>query len=206
MRTLVVLAVVGVCSAFPFIPDNPDVAAEKARFFQAFKAAEAAALPRFPSPHQSHDTGHYTPTRYGTSHYNPPQYTHTPAQPKWTGPVAATVPAGVDGTLTPVSDTRDVAAARNTFFNTYRSQVAATLGAAPRPHGGAVQYQAAPSYRPAPSYQPKWTGPLASTIPAGLPGSTNQVADTPEVAAAKHSFHNTYQRQAAAAAPPSRYY
>ncbi|KAG7177132.1 Cuticle protein [Homarus americanus] len=177
MRT-VVLAVVGVCSAFPFIPDNPDVAAEKARFFQAFKAAEAAALPSIPIPRLS-PSGRVS---------------------------SCLIPSACDGTPHPVSDTRDVAAARNTFFNTYRSQVAATLGAAPRPHGGAVQYQAAPSYRPAPSYQPKWTGPLASNIPAGLPGSTNQVADTPEVAAAKHSFYNTYQRQAAAAAAPSRYY
>ncbi|KAG7177135.1 Cuticle protein [Homarus americanus] len=202
MRALVVLAVVGVCSAVPFVGDTPEVAAEKARFFQAYQAAQAAAQPQYNAiPHQAYNTGHYNPSHHNTGHYN-----HAPAQPKWTGPVAATVPAGVDGTITPVSDTRDVAAARNAFFNTYQAQVAATVGAAPHHHGGAVHYQAAPTYTPAAPVQPRWTGPVAATIPAGLPGAGSQVADTPEVAAAKQAFYSTFQRQAAAAAPPTRYY
>nr|XP_053635247.1 cuticle protein CP1876-like [Cherax quadricarinatus] len=208
MRTLVVLAVLGVCSASPAIGDTPEVAAEKARFFQAFRAAEAAAKPHYSSyPQQAYSSYPQQAHNPSYHHHNTGQYHHAPAQPKWHGPVAATIPAGVDGTITPVSDTRDVAAARSSFFNAYQAQLAATAGAVPSPH-----YQRAPSYNSAPSYtphyqhQPKWVGPVAATIPAGLPGSTNQVADTPEVAAAKQSFFSTYQRQAAAAAPPTRYY
>ncbi|ROT67710.1 calcified cuticle protein CP19.0 isoform B [Penaeus vannamei] len=120
MRTLVVLAVVGVCSAFPFIQDAPD----------------------------------------------------------WYGPVAATVPAGVDGTITPVGDTHEVAAARAAFNNAYQAQLRATVGAAPAVHSYAPTYHHAHA---APQHQPKWTGPVAATVPAGLPGSAPQVADTPEV-------------------------
>ncbi|XP_069162045.1 cuticle protein CP1876 [Procambarus clarkii] len=201
MRTLVVLAVLGVSSVFAQIGDAPDVAAEKARFFATFRAVEAAAKPRYnPIPQQSYNTGQYN---HGV--YNREQYPQGSYQPKWTGPVAATVPAGVDGRLTPVSDTNEVAAARNAFFNTYQAQVAATLGAGTSPHFHASPSHT-PSYTPSYTHQPKWTGPLAATVPAGLPGSTNQVADTPEVAAAKNAFFNTYQRQAAAAAPPTRYY
>ncbi|XP_045618901.2 cuticle protein CP1499-like [Procambarus clarkii] len=191
MRILVVLAVLGVASAVPYIPDTQQVAAEKARFFASYRAAQAAATPQYnPIPQQSYNQGQYHQGSY---------------QPKWTGPVAATVPAGVDGRITPVSDTQEVAAARNAFFNTYQAQVAATLGAGISPHHQASPSHT-PSYTPSYTHQPKWTGPLAATVPAGLPGSTNQVADTPEVAAAKQAFFNTYQRQAAAAAPPTRYY
>ncbi|XP_042857815.1 cuticle protein CP1499-like [Penaeus japonicus] len=163
MRALVLLAVLGVCSAVPFIQDTPEVQAEKARFFQAFGAAQAA-----------------------------------------------TVPAGVDGTITPVSDTQEVSAARNAFLNAYNAQVRATVGAAPAVPSYTPTHHYAPAvphHAPAaPQYQPKWTGPVAATVPAGLPGSAPQVADTAEVAAAKQAFFNTYQRQAAAAAPPSRNY
>ncbi|XP_042857814.1 cuticle protein CP1499-like [Penaeus japonicus] len=180
MRSLVLLAVLGVCSAVPFIQNTPEVQAERARFFQAFNAAQAAAT------HQ--------------------QAIHRPSpavQPKWYGPVAATVPAGVGGSITPVSDTQEVSAARNAFLNAYNAQVRATVGAAPAVPSYTPTYHHAPA---APQYQPKWTGPVAATVPAGLPGSAPQVADTAEVAAAKQAFFNTYQRQAAAAAPPSRNY
>ncbi|XP_042857811.1 cuticle protein CP1499-like [Penaeus japonicus] len=187
MRALVLLAVLGVCSAVPFIQDTPEVQAEKARFFQAFGAAQAAATPQ---------QAVYRPS--------------PAAQPKWYGPVAATVPAGVDGTITPVSDTQEVSAARNAFLNAYNAQVRATVGAAPAVPSYTPTHHhvpAVPHHAPAaPQYQPKWTGPVAATVPAGLPGSAPQVADTAEVAAAKQAFFNTYQRQAAAAAPPSRNY
>ncbi|XP_066942155.1 cuticle protein CP1876-like isoform X1 [Macrobrachium rosenbergii] len=193
----VVLAVVGVCSAVPFIQDTPEVAAEKARFFQAFQAAQQTAAPQQHHnfiPHQAHNTFHHM------AHHHQAQFT-----PKWTGPVAATVPAGVDGTVTPVGDTADVSAARQAFFNAYQAQLSATVGAAPAfPH-------AVPAHVPAHTFnavhaapaQPKWTGPVAATVPAGLPGSTSQVADTPEVQAAKAAFFQTFQRQVAAAAPPA---
>ncbi|XP_063597192.1 cuticle protein CP1499-like [Penaeus indicus] len=191
MRALVVLAVVGVCSAFPFIRDAPDVQAEKERFFEVFNAVQTAA------------TSHPALQRPSPAAYRP-----SPAvQPKWYGPVAATVPAGVDGTITPVGDTQEVNAARNAFFNAYNEQIKATVGSAPAVPSYAPAYSPAPAprYRAAP-VQPKWTGPVAATVPAGLPGSAPQVADTPEVTAAKQEFFNTYQRQAAAAAPPSRNY
>ena len=125
-----------------------------------------------------------------------------PVQAKWTGPVAATVPAGLPGSSPQVADTAEVAAARNAFLNAYTAQVRATAGAVQQP-----QPQAPTQYQPAaaalPPQQPRWTGPVAATIPAGVPGSSPQVADTPEVAAAKQAFFNTFQRQAAAAAAPS---
>ncbi|XP_042867848.1 cuticle protein CP1499-like [Penaeus japonicus] len=188
MRVLVLLAVLGVCSAVPFIGDTPEVQAEKARFFQAFRAAQAAATPQQAVYHQA-----------------------APVQAKWTGPVAATIPAGVDGTITPVADTHEVAAARNAFLNAYNAQIRATVGAAPVVPSHAPVYNAIPAvpqhtFHHAAPAQPKWTGPVAATVPAGLPGSAPQVADTPEVAAAKQAFFNTYQRQAAAAAAPSAHY
>ncbi|XP_069999505.1 cuticle protein CP1499-like [Penaeus vannamei] len=189
MRVLVLLAVLGVCSAVPFIQDTPEVQAEKARFFQSFRAAQVAATPQ-------------------QAIHRPPPSAHRPspaAQPQWYGPVAATVPAGVDGTITPVGDTHEVAAARTAFLNAYNAQVRATAGAAPAVPSFAPAYSPAPAV-PAAPVQPKWTGPVAATVPAGLPGSAPQVADTPEVAAAKQEFFNTFQRQAAAAAPPSRNY
>ncbi|XP_066941227.1 cuticle protein CP1499-like [Macrobrachium rosenbergii] len=219
MKTLVVLAVVGVCSAVPFIQDTPEVAAEKARFFQAFQAAQQAATPQHHSfiPHQAHNPVHHVthhhqahiPVHHMAHHHHQAQFT-----PKWTGPVAATVPAGVDGTVTPVGDTADVSAARQAFFNAYQAQLSATVGAAPSfPHAVPAHApafpHAVPAHVPAHTFnavhaapvQPKWTGPVAATVPAGLPGSTSQVADTPEVQAAKAAFFQTFQRQVAAAAP-----
>ncbi|KAK3887505.1 hypothetical protein Pcinc_008384 [Petrolisthes cinctipes] len=104
MRTLVILAVVGACVAVPFIQDAPDVAAEKARFFEVFHAIEAAALPKPGQPR---------------------------APPKWYGPLASTVPASLPGSSPIVANTADVNAARDAFFNTYRAQLA-SVGGAPR--------------------------------------------------------------------------
>ncbi|XP_063597328.1 cuticle protein CP1499-like [Penaeus indicus] len=257
MKSLVLLAVLGVCSAAPFIGDTPEVQAEKARFFQAFRAAQAAAAPQqaFQTvvPVQAKWTGPVaatipagvdgTITPVGDTAevaaarnaflnaYNAqvratvgtvpvvqapafnvvpvvPQQTFqqtfqqaAPVQGKWTGPVAATVPAGVDGTVTPVGDTAEVAAARNAFLNAYNAQVRATVGTAPvvNTFSQAVPQQL---FQQAAPVQAKWTGPVAATVPAGLPGSAPQVADTAEVAAAKQAFFSAYQRQVAAAARP----
>ncbi|XP_069999508.1 cuticle protein CP1499-like [Penaeus vannamei] len=257
MKSLVVLAVLGVCSAAPFIGDTPEVQAEKARFFQAFRAAQAAAAPQqaFQTvvPVQTKwmgpvaatipagvdgtitpvgDTAEVAAARNAfLNAYNAqvratvgsvpvvqapafnavpvvPQPTFqqaAPVQAKWMGPVAATVPAGVDGTVTPVGDTAEVAAARNAFLNAYRAQVAATVGTAPAvtTFSQAVPQQTfQQTFQQAAPVQAKWTGPVAATVPAGLPGSAPQVADTAEVAAAKQAFFSAYQRQVAAAARP----
>ncbi|XP_071551735.1 cuticle protein CP1876-like [Panulirus ornatus] len=234
MRALVVLAVLGLCSAAqvkwtgpfaadlpasvpgasPQVPDTADVTAARNQFFSTYKAQISATAPEAIIP----DVFHVVP-----------------GQPKWTGPLAADLPASVPGALHQVPDTADVAAAKQAFFNTYKLQEAAVappangfeglknserlfasndqffnaykaqvVATVPQT-GSPIQYHAAPSQRYAQA-QPKWTGPVAATIPAGLPGSASQVADTPEVAAAKHAFFSTYQQQAAAAAPPSPTY
>ncbi|XP_042867833.1 cuticle protein CP1499-like [Penaeus japonicus] len=259
MKSLVLLAVLGVCSAAPFIGDTPEVQAEKARFFQAFRAAQAAATPQQAfqtvAPVQYQWTGPVAATIPagvdGTitpvadtqevaaarnaflNAYNAqvratvgtvpvlqaPAFNAVPAVPqqafhqaapqtlRWTGPVAATVPAGVDGTVTPVADTHEVAAARNAFLNAYNAQVRATVGTAPVVPAQVHTFNPVPAvphqtFHHAAPLQPKWTGPVAATVPAGLPGSAPQVADTAEVAAAKQAFFNAYQRQVAAAARP----
>ncbi|XP_042867841.1 cuticle protein CP1499-like [Penaeus japonicus] len=238
MKSLVLLAVLGVCSAAPFIGDTPEVQAEKARFFQAFRAAQAAATPQQAfqtvAPVQYQWTGPVaatiparstapSPPWLAAQEWPPPATpsstptTHScspaglPPKPpqtlKWTGPVAATVPAGVDGTVTPVADTHEVAAARNAFLNAYNAQVRATVGTAPVVPAQVHTFNPVPAvphqtFHHAAPLQPKWTGPVAATVPAGLPGSAPQVADTAEVAAAKQAFFNAYQRQVAAAARP----
>ncbi|XP_064085108.1 adhesive plaque matrix protein-like [Macrobrachium nipponense] len=98
MRTLVVLAVFGVCLVSAQF--TPEVEAERARFFEAFRAAKQAA---------------------SSSKYSEPQ-------PAYRGPFAASVPAGVDGRVTPVSDTAEVRTATDAFYRAYRAQVEATKG------------------------------------------------------------------------------
>ncbi|XP_027238615.2 cuticle protein CP1499 [Penaeus vannamei] len=130
-------------------------------------------------------------------------------QPRYVGPVAATVPAGVDGTVTPVSDTYEVAAARGTFFRAYQDQlatIAALRYGAPAAHHAvhlsapAVNLNAATVHHIAPSVHQN--APAlhharpASYYAAGL----GQVRDTPEVSAARAEFFRLYNQQAAAAA------
>lgn len=178
----------GVCLAAPFIPDAPDVAAEKARFFQVFQAAHAAATPKV------------------TVFSAVPQQAFNPAPAKWTGPPAATIPAGLPGSTPNVADTADVSAARNAFFNAYQAQLAATIPKTPQTHSFQPSFHApAPTHAPAPVQQ-RWTGPFAATVPAGLPGSVSQVSDTPEVAAAKQAFFNTFHQQVAALGPVQRHF
>merc|ERR1712121_271921 len=75
MNALIILAVLGYACGSPHVGlgDTPEVAAAKARFFQTYKAQAAAA--RAASPQQA---------------------TFTHQQPRWTGPMAHTVPAGVN--------------------------------------------------------------------------------------------------------------
>lgn len=185
------MAVLGVCSAFPFIPDDPEVAAEKERFFRTFKIIEGATSPK----------GSAIPFMPSRPLFKPP-----PPQPKWMGPLASKVPASLPGSTAFVSDTPEVNNARSHFFNTYKAQIVAT-----RPRPGSPTYYYSPASAPASAPAPapvygeappkKWRGPLASEVPAGLPGSSPVVFDTPEVASAKASFLNTYKRQIAAVVP-----
>lgn len=177
------LAVLGACAAAPFIPDDPDVAAEKARFFKTFKFIEAASQPMIPIPVIPPQQAAFIP---------PPR-----PQPRWTGPLASQVPAGLPGSTAFVSETPEGNAARSDFFNAYKAQVIATFPKTPVRQ----TYTPEPVYVEAPRPQPRWTGPLASQIPAGLPGSTAFVADTPEVSAAKSDFYNSFRSQIKATLP-----
>merc|ERR1712243_411963 len=78
MNALIILAVLGYACGAPHIThlgvaDTPEVAAAKARFFQTYNQQAAAA--RAASPQQA---------------------TFVQQQPRWTGPMAHTVPAGVN--------------------------------------------------------------------------------------------------------------
>ena len=105
--------------------------------------------------------------------------------PMWRGGFASTVPAGLPGAGSNVAYTPEVAAARNAFDVAFKAQLAATTG----------QKIPAPVFATAPVQ--RWWGPMAATIPAGLPGAGN-VADTAEVAATKNAFQQAYSAALAA--------
>ena len=163
------------CAAAPSVLDTPEVIAERNRFFQLYNAAaQAAAAAADPVPAHA-----------------PQQAQLTPGATKWTGPLATTVPAGVNGALNQVGDTADVVAARNAFLAAYNAQLAATA-----PQAAAVPVAQVQPIVAAP--QPAviatgWTGPFAATIPAGLPGAGNNVEETAEVKAAKTQFLQALQ-------------
>ncbi|XP_047478862.1 cuticle protein CP1499-like [Penaeus chinensis] len=124
-------------------------------------------------------------------------------QPRYVGPLASTVPAGVDGTITPVSDTYEVAAARGAFFRAYQDQlatIAALRYGAPATHYAVHSAPAVHTAFPA-GYS---AGPVVhqAALSYGVPG---QVRDTPEVSAAKAEFFRLYNQQAAAAAAAPDY-
>merc|ERR1712212_240549 len=140
MQSLVLLSVLGCACAVPFLRDTPEVVAEKARFQQLWnaQAAAAAAAPDDPVAHvvaaaPAH-TFHSVPTHHSTFHHTPTHVAapvhHVNAIPaatlKWTGPVAATVGAGVNGQIVPVSDTADVQAATAKFNAAYANALRAT--------------------------------------------------------------------------------
>lgn len=124
------------------------------------------------------------------------------SQPRWTGPVAATVPAGVGGKIVQVPDTYEVSAARNEFFRAYNDQLSKISSlrygtpnyGRPYNHGGSVH--TAVHAAPARSYSA--AGHLYGAPAPNFPLAP--VRDTPEVAAAKAQFFNIYAQQAAAAA------
>ncbi|XP_053635084.2 cuticle protein CP1499-like [Cherax quadricarinatus] len=159
MRTLVVLAVIGVCSG----------------------------------GYQAYNPGY----GYGV-------------QPKYVGPVASVIPAGVDGKIIPVSDTYEVAAAKDAFFKAYNDQLDVIKS---RRYGTPGYASTLPVYKAsvAPAFAFASGGAYgAPAVTYGAPagsyknfayhGPPTQVPDTPEVSAAKHEFFKLYNKQAAAAA------
>lgn len=195
MKLLVLLAVLGSCAALPqgFLVDTPEVIAERQRFFQLYNeaAAAAAAAP-------DDDVTFQQASRA--------QVHSAPQTPVWTGPLASTIPAGVQGSLMQVSDTPEVVAARRAFENTFQKQLRATVPQkfsahhAPRMNSISIPTHQR-SQIPAVPTQPRWTGPVAATIPAGLPGSTSQVRNTPEVEAAINQFTKAYNDAVIATSP-----
>merc|ERR1712055_1007473 len=175
MNALVILAVLGFACGAPQhhggVADTAEVAAAKARFFQTYNVQAAAA--RAASPQQA---------------------TFIHQQPRWTGPLAHTVPAGVQG-LNQVADTADVQAATRSFLAAYQAQLAATASRAPVV---AVHHAVAPVQTWSPAahaipVQPRWTGPMAATIPAGVHGAPMQVAQTADVAQATQAHFAAHQ-------------
>jgi hypothetical protein len=164
------------------VADTADVESARNAFLAAYRAQVAATTGQNIAPQQ--------PSFARPVHTAPHHFNAIPDAPqKWNGPFAATVPAGVDGQITPVSDTADVAAARNAFFQSYNAALGATQPAAAPRH----TFAAAPQ-----PTQPRWNGPVAATIPAGLPGAGFQVPQTADVAAATAAFQQAYQNAVAA--------
>merc|ERR1712212_1353225 len=170
MNALIILAVLGYACGLPqhqvFMADTPDVAAAKARHFQAHSARNA--ITRTASPQQATFV--------------------VQQQPRWTGPMAHTVPAGVNVHHAAVNAFHVPAAVRT---QKWTGPVAATI-----PAGVQGLNQAAPvhqAWQPAAQVQPRWTGPMAATIPAGVHGAPAQVAQTADVAAATQAHFAAHQ-------------
>merc|ERR1712212_25683 len=129
---------------------------------------------------------------------------------KWTGPVAATVPAGVDGKITQVPETAEVAAARNAFIASYN----AALSRAPQPsqtsqhtQSSRHHFKPAPAPRPAPRPAPattswshpapaqtRWSNPAPAHAPAPAQAhrSFAQAVEVADIGAAHAAFTQAY--------------
>ncbi|KAG7164443.1 Cuticle protein [Homarus americanus] len=117
----------------------------------------------------------------------------------WTGPLADTVPAGLNGQ---VKDTPGVAAAKDEHFKALKMATHTPTGHTPYTHtfhppaSHSFQHIPAPAQAlfpapaqalfPAPAPVKPWTGPMADTVPAGVDGF---VRDTPGVANAKAAHY-----------------
>ena len=197
--------------------DTPEVQAEKQRFYQLYKsAADAAAAAPDVNVFPQHQTvsGHHQPSRQ-FDHRFASQNAIPVSHQKWTGPLAADVPAGLPGSEPNVRNTPEVEAAIAQFNRAFSDAVVATRPKttshnqfnqfAPRAQPNHFNsfsnthspnhFQAVPRSQPQVAAQPRWTGPLAATVPAGLPGSVSQVQDTPEVQAAKAQFSQAFHHQ-----------
>jgi len=121
------------------------------------------------------------PTATGEAAAAPPVYG------PWVGPMAATVGAGVNGQIIPVSDTLEVQNAINAFDVEYNNALRRTGNAHLIP--------------PIPPVQPRWTGPLATIILTGP--DAGKVAETAEVAAATAAFRAAYDAAVIRNTPPA---
>ncbi|XP_068223981.1 cuticle protein CP1499-like [Palaemon carinicauda] len=135
-------------------------------------------------------------------------------QPKWTGPLASSVPAGIGRKVIPVSDTYEVAAAKDAFFQAYYRQLASVTRSrqsfmVPHGHGGFYGHGGSflgaghggafmgGGYRGGHAHGGSYGH---GGVYGGAPIYNCEVQDTPAVAAAKSQFYQLYNKQAAAAA------
>merc|ERR1712212_86704 len=203
MNALVILAVLGFACGAPQhhggVADTAEVAAAKARFFQTYNAQ--AALARAASPQQAtfiHQQPRWTGAMAHTVpagvnvHHAAVPHYQLAATQKWTGPVAATVPAGVTG-LNQVPETAAVKAAKRSFLAAFQAQLAATGNVSPVVVNSWAPAAPAQTWASAAPVQARWTGPMAATVPAGVHGSPMQVAQTADVAAATQAHFAAHQ-------------
>merc|ERR1712215_64468 len=97
------------------VPDTADVQAATRSFLAAYQAQLAATASRAPA--------------VAVHHAAAPVQTWAPAapvQPRWTGPMAATIPAGVHGAPVQVAQSADVALATQAHFAAHQHALRAT--------------------------------------------------------------------------------
>jgi len=108
----------------------------------------------------------------------------------WVGPMAATIGAGVNGQIIPVSATLEVQNAINAFDVEYNNALRRT--------GNAHLIPPTPAPIPA---DPRWYGPLATIILTGP--DAGKVAETAEVAAATAAFRAAFDAAVLRNTPPA---
>merc|ERR1712128_313189 len=201
------------------VADTAEVALAKARFFQAYNARLAASPQQATFVHQqprwtgamAHTVPAGVNVHHAAVHHAAVPHYQLAGTQRWTGPVAATVPAGVTG-LNQVPETAAVKAAKASFLAAFKAQLAATGNVSPvvavrqswapaapmQSWAPAAPMQswapAAPvqSWAPAVPVQARWTGPMASTVPAGVHGAPMQLAQTADVAAATQAHFRAH--------------
>merc|ERR1712055_194421 len=102
------------------VPDTADVQAATRSFLAAYQAQLAATASRAPAVAVHHAVA---PVQTW-----PPAAHAIPVQPRWTGPMAATIPAGVHGAPMQVAQTADVAQATQAHFAAHQHALRATMG------------------------------------------------------------------------------
>ncbi|XP_068226297.1 cuticle protein CP1499-like [Palaemon carinicauda] len=120
MKTLVVLAIFGVCMAFARY--TPEVQQAREEFFRVFRAAESASRPDLYTPEVRAAREEFFRAFRAAERAASPS---SPVQTKWYGPYAASQPAGLPGSPDQVPFTAEVQAAADAFQRAYRKQLEA---------------------------------------------------------------------------------
>merc|ERR1711872_1175568 len=105
--------------------DTADVQAATRSFLAAYNAQLAATRSAAPVVAVHHQAA---PVQQWSAPVQAWQQPAAPVQPRWTGPMAATIPAGVHGAPAQVAQTADVAAATQAHFAAHQHALRATMG------------------------------------------------------------------------------